>query len=41
VVRAAQPLFGKTLVDRPRQVAITEVQQLHAAAEFGFAKEQG
>ncbi len=41
VVRAPQPLFGKPLVDRPRQMAIAEIQQLHTASEFGFAKEQG
>ncbi|PAV67671.1 hypothetical protein WR25_10670 [Diploscapter pachys] len=39
VVRAAQSLGGKPLVDGAREMAMAEIQQFHATTEFGFTQE--
>ena len=39
-MRAAQPLLGQPAVDRAREVAVAEIEQLDAAPDLGLAQEQ-
>src|SRR3546814_12898885 len=40
VVRPAEPLRGQPAIDRARHVAVAEIKQLDATADFGFAQEE-